>query len=70
MRGNLRLDAMPSHHIALQQVLAGIEKQIAVDEARLVRSTTDGEREKLIEEIVDLKVRQAEVRGMLLDEDR
>ena len=59
---------MPSHHIALQQVLIGIEKQIAVAEVRLLQSDNDEEREMLIERIADLTVRQTELRSVLLDE--
>ena len=54
-----------AHHEALKKVLAGIEKQISADEERLMRSDTDQDRERIVQEIADLKVRQREIRDTL-----
>jgi hypothetical protein len=55
-----------SHHAALKKILEGIEKQIAVNEVRLLRAASDEQSSKLVEEIADLTIRQKEVKDALL----
>jgi hypothetical protein len=58
---------MPSaHRLALKKLLENIGERITVDEARLLKATSDDERTKLVEELADLYVRQKELRDVLL----
>jgi predicted nucleic acid-binding Zn-ribbon protein len=57
---------MPAaHRIALKKLLDHVTQRIAQDEAKLLKVTGDDEREKLIEELADLHVRQNDLMDAL-----
>jgi hypothetical protein len=61
------MGGMPSaHRIALKKLLEHVEMRIAQDEARIVRATSDAEREKLVEEIADLHLRRDDLLSALM----
>jgi len=62
---------MPTaHRIALKKLFATIGKRIKADEARLLDPMSDEERNRLIQEIADLKIRHRELKQALVaDQD-
>jgi hypothetical protein len=58
---------MPTaHRNALKRLLSHIELRISETEARLLDSTNDDQRVKLVEEIADLHGRQKEISDTLM----
>ena len=55
-----------SHRLALKKLLDHVKHRIEQDEAKLVGTTDDEERAKLIEEIADLHVRKHELTEALI----
>ncbi len=61
---------MPSvHRNALKKLLQSITQRINQDEASLLNTIGDDERDKLIEEIADLHARQKELMDALRGDD-
>jgi hypothetical protein len=50
-----------AHRIALKQLLDVVEQQIAQADRRMLKATSDEEREKLVQTLADLHVRRSEL---------
>jgi hypothetical protein len=62
---------MPAHRKALSQLLANTEQEIIILERRLLSTTDDAERAKLIDKLADLHIASESLKASLIgDIDR